>query len=39
MLSLHGAINGGAYTVAWALGRPESVDVNEILLRPVGQAV
>lgn len=28
-----------AEAVAWALGRPESVDVNEILLRPVGQAV
>ena len=28
-----------AEAVAWALGRPESVDINEILLRPVGQAV
>jgi NADP-dependent 3-hydroxy acid dehydrogenase YdfG len=28
-----------AEAVEWALGRPDSVDVNEILLRPVGQAV
>ena len=28
-----------AEAVAWALDRPGSVDVNEILLRPVGQAV
>lgn len=26
-----------AEAVAWALGRPGSVDVNEILLRPIGQ--
>ena len=28
-----------AEAVEWVLGRPESVDVNEILIRPIGQAV
>lgn len=28
-----------AEAVEWALGRPDSVDVNEILIRPIGQAV